>query len=629
MQKRAKKYQLWGLGLLFLLAFVFICKSCLGSPLHYAAGGGDLDQAWQILERHPEQINSIDRYSGPRRIEEILLKMDLEAHGNPPHLTKGIPLLYAVVAGDQAMAELLIDHGADVNIPAEDGSTILFLAMEWGHNELASYLLSKGAKHNIFTASGLGDMAAVESLLEKDGSLCNAKDYEKKMPLHWAAQRNQIGTASLLLAKGADINAKDEYQYTALHEAALYGFVGMVQMLVVKGADINAPYKFDRLPIDFAADKGNIEVIRLLLSHGAKINRQDSHWGYSLLHDAAMEGHKEIVVFLLSQGANVHVVDKENRFPLHEAAEKGYEDIAELLVKADQNHDITAVVSNDVGELKAWLKQYPVSFKLCDPYQWTLLHYAAGWGGAEVIKTLVTAGADVAARDRSRRTPLHRAAATGNKVAVEILLEKGDPSFVNITDQGGMTPLHKAAAQGRRDIAEELLSHGAAIDARDTHGDTPLTLAAASGHKEVAEFLINKGAQLELKGRDNHTALWQSVQYGHREAASMLMAKGANIKCDNEIKWNILHLAVCLGRKRDIVEFALEQGIDVNAVDKFGQIPLHKAAGNGDKDIVELLLSKGADINAKDDDGLTPIRVAAEHKHPEIIAVLRQHEGKH
>ncbi|KAE8386173.1 ankyrin repeat-containing domain protein [Aspergillus alliaceus] len=55
----------------------------------------------------------------------------------------------------------------------------------------------------------------------------------------------------------------------------------------------------------------------------------------------------------------------------------------------------------------------------------------------------------------------------------------------------------------------------------------------------------------------------------------------------------------------------IDQGADINAVDKDGRTPLHDAIRVGVENVACLLIDRGADINATDKDGRTPLHDAA------------------
>jgi len=86
------------------------------------------------------------------------------------------------------------------------------------------------------------------------------------------------------------------------------------------------------------------------------------------------------------------------------------------------------------------------------------------------------------------------AARTGNVARLRALVEK-DPKVVGMRMLIGATPLHLAAANGQRAAAEFLLEHGADINAVARHAGTPLDLVLESDARTLAGWLEARGAR--------------------------------------------------------------------------------------------------------------------------------------
>ncbi len=73
-----------------------------------------------------------------------------------------------------------------------------------------------------------------------------------------------------------------------------------------------------------------------------------------------------------------------------------------------------------------------------------------------------------------------------------------------------------------------------------------------------------------------------------------------------------------------MASFLLERGANVNARDRNGQTPLHRAAAADNIDLVRLLLSRKARPGARDGTGSTPLDVATFNKNTAVAALLRR-----
>lgn len=605
-------------------------KSCWASDIHYAVGGGDLNEVRKLLKKNPESVNEIGVYTSPRSWEEYSIFLYYAAKETISWSDYwGTPLQLAVENGDTAMTELLIQHGADVNIPQADGSTVLYLAMKHRYNNLCDLLFKHGARHNIFTAAGLGDISAVTSLVNHDPNVLQVRDYENRTALHWAAKEGRLKTVKYLLDKGADIHATNQHKVsrseTALHYASKH--VDISKILIEKGAKINAGDRYGVTPLQYAARDGNIDVVKMLVSSGADVNIKDTYWGHCALHRAAAKGYKQIVELLLANGADVYVRDNTYKDVLHIAVENDYHDIVKVILNYRYRKDALAYACMcNANMMKQYLEKYPQFIRARDYQRWTALHYATAWGDPEVVKLLLDAGADREAKTITGESPLHWAARWGKLKCVEILAAQG--ADINIRDNNGMTPLHKAASKGQVEVVKYFLDQGMDVNIQDDEGESPLWWAASFGKRDAANFLLQKGADMNLKDRHEISPFRESVQKGHKPIVELFLEKGADVNEKLKSGWTILHDAVHWADEPELVEFLISKEANINAVYREnGQTPLHMAISKGNKKNVEILLSKGVDVKAKDNLGRNALRIASEEKQPEIVQLLRQNLG--
>jgi len=135
----------------------------------------------------------------------------------------------------------------------------------------------------------------------------------------------------------------------------------------------------------------------------------------------------------------------------------------------------------------------PTAIASKDANGMTPLHIAAAKGQRDEVESLLANGADVNARANDGATPLHWAVYNGHKDVVELLLASKAP--VNARGRDGYTPLHWAAAKGDKEIAELLLKNQADVNARNDKGETPVNLAQSKHHPDLVEWLRQHGGQ--------------------------------------------------------------------------------------------------------------------------------------
>lgn len=155
------------------------------------------------------------------------------------------------LANDRLLKRVLflIDSGADVNFPGEEGYTPLMCACKYTQNiELVQMLIDKGAlidaqakdeKNPIILALLNGHSKAFRLLLDSGASLFIT--VKGLTPLGVLAEAGTPEMAKLLIKEvNVDVNEYDRFGVTPIFWAASANNGSMIKFLVKNGADINA-----------------------------------------------------------------------------------------------------------------------------------------------------------------------------------------------------------------------------------------------------------------------------------------------------------------------------------------------------------------------------------------------------
>ncbi len=146
----------------------------------------------------------------------------------------------ACYAKNVAIAKLLIESGADVNLKASEGFTPLMIAVQENDKQLVSLLMSSGAHINESNSLGwTALMCAVQyfkddvvKLLLDNGADVNKQNAKGDTPLLIAIASGQAQNVFFLMQKGTDINAKNEKGETPLFLARQERLANVEQWLV-------------------------------------------------------------------------------------------------------------------------------------------------------------------------------------------------------------------------------------------------------------------------------------------------------------------------------------------------------------------------------------------------------------
>lgn len=190
---------------------------------------------------------------------------------------------------------------------------------------------------------------------------------------------------------------------------------------------------------------------------------------------------------------------------------------------------------------------------------------------------------------------LHQAAADNDVAAVRALLSAG--AEIDARDRKGRTAL-LVATHGNKVEAAALIEAGANVNAKDDIDDSPYLYAGARGHLEILKMTLAHGADLESTNRYGGTALIPAAERGHVETVRTLIAAGVEVDHVNNLGWTALLEAVILGngglKHQRIVALLVDAGADVDLADRDGVTPLAHARVRGYEEIAQALDAAGA-----------------------------------
>ncbi|KAH9083709.1 ankyrin repeat-containing domain protein [Lactarius deliciosus] len=186
-----------------------------------------------------------------------------------------------------------------------------------------------GRSTPLYYASASGSLKVAQVLIEH-GADVNAPHTPNNRPLHAASASGNLEVLRLLVAGGADVNARDN-DWTAVHFASIRGHLEVVRFLLENNADPNVR-RWNGNALNQALEHDHSQVAQLLLKYGADIDAPDKS-GETLLHQASKHGHLKVAQQLLERGADVHARNHANVTALQVALRWQRREIVQLLLQ--------------------------------------------------------------------------------------------------------------------------------------------------------------------------------------------------------------------------------------------------------------------------------------------------------
>lgn len=219
-------------------------------------------------------------------------------HGADPNVTstacEETPLHKVIACGRRPeVVEMLLSHGAAVNLPRGDGKTPYLLALHSGNSEAEELLRRFGADtagatslDRLLGAVMRGDETETRRWLAEQPALLAGLMQE--LPA-LAAELGKLDAIRVLAGLGFDLAVEHHWAGTALHHAAWIGDVALTRLLLELGAPVNVrDREFGSSPLGWAAhgsahcrsaDDDYKEVVKLLIEAGADRDTAVNRWG--------------------------------------------------------------------------------------------------------------------------------------------------------------------------------------------------------------------------------------------------------------------------------------------------------------------------------------------------------------
>lgn len=230
------------------------------------------------------------------------------------------PIMYAAMAKNTAVVEMLIKAGADVHLTDEYGNRVLHILAKFEddpedtENDIMRTLFAldvdvdvrgSGGVTALMLAAKAGHSRRVTFLLEQKPNLL-LKNKDDWTSLTFAAHRGHEDVVTSLLGAGAV--AQNDIAFV---QAAGAGHLNILGILKEAGADLDMMTRTGRTALMCAANTGQREVARMLIETGARVNMRIAHGTSWPLILAADRGYDDIVTLLLDAGAIVNLSREE------------------------------------------------------------------------------------------------------------------------------------------------------------------------------------------------------------------------------------------------------------------------------------------------------------------------------
>lgn len=247
-------------------------------------------------------------------------------------------------------------------------------------------------------------------------------------------------------------------------------------------------------------------------------------------------------------------------------------------------------------------------------------------GNKKMLKYIIrTVGSvDINAFDSDNNNALMFALKSGNVASVKYLMSLGiDANYINVK---GFSPLHFAVRKNNLNLVALLVDGGADINIKDAKGQTVIFDAVYENNTQMISALLLNGVDINSQDYHDVTPLHIAVEDKSRfEALYTLINNGANINAVDKNGKNALMKAI-EHNNNSVMDCLIKCGTDLNHTDAKGGTAIMYCAKMGNREALRVLISKGANVLAVDKFGKKAVDIAKKQNHSGCVEILTKAE---
>jgi ankyrin repeat protein len=373
--------------------------------------------------------------------------------------------------------------------------------------------------------------------------------------------------------------------------------IDFITKIVEEGKDVNAQNSRGWTALVTAIDNNLVDTCQLLITHGADVNLM-TYYHWSPLMYAIRSNNFEIVQLLVENGAELNAFNDAGQTPLAMAVQRKQRKTVKFLM--EQGADTTVL----------------------DARGKTIFDYVAVNNDVGTLKLIVDQGADINMVNHEGKTCFHANSGTfyGNTTFLKPLLQYGAnpriPCVVDLIDA-----LYYEAKTNETETVKRLRAMGVVSDPwnispptyipkqyikPDTWGNPELKLKDTLD--QFLKSYIDQGKEWQFTDDVGNTFLHWVSEKNRPNWVEWAIQQGMDVNVTSNLGKTPLHRAAkVIPTAEASIRVLLEYNGDVHAVDYLGNTPLHYAFLESREKTVNMLLDKNASINAVNSFGMTPL----------------------